>query len=314
MKKIVILSVILIGVISANVADAYWIWTPESGKWMNPKYAVKDTPKEQYDWAMNFFEAKDYKRGISEFQKLVNSYPRSEYAPRSQYYIGLCHEELGNYYEAFLAYQQVMDKYPYTEKTDEIIEREFRIGNLFLGGQKDKILGVPIMPSMEKAIEIYQKVASNAPYGQYADKAQYQLGLTFKKLERYDEAVLAFKKFSDQYPKSDLLEQVKYELAYCLSRASGRPGYDQRFTDEAIEVFEGVAKQTGQGSDIDKSLAGLKEKKARSDFDTGKFYERQKQYKSALIYYQGIVDRYPQTTVAVKAAEKVKELKNKVKR
>ena len=84
-------------------ARAYWVWTPETGKWVNPKYAVKDTPKEQFEWAMSFYEIKDHKRGISEFKKLVENYPRSEYAPKSQYYIGLSLEDLGNYYESFLA-------------------------------------------------------------------------------------------------------------------------------------------------------------------------------------------------------------------
>ena len=26
---------------------AFWMWTPETNKWINPKYAVKDTPQEQ---------------------------------------------------------------------------------------------------------------------------------------------------------------------------------------------------------------------------------------------------------------------------
>ena len=50
---------------------AYWVWTPKTGKWINPKYAVKDTPKQQMEWAMGFYEAGEYKRAISEFQKLI---------------------------------------------------------------------------------------------------------------------------------------------------------------------------------------------------------------------------------------------------
>jgi len=300
--------------ILAADSHAYWVWTPESGTWTNPKYAVKDTPKEQYDWAMSFFDTKDYKKGIAEFKKLVSSFPNSEYAPKSQYYVGRCFEELGNYYDAFTAYQQVIDKYPYTEKTDEIIEREYRIGNLFFSGQKDKILGVPIMPSLDKAVEIYTKVVSNAPYSQFADKAQFQLGLTHEKLQTYSEAVKAFKKLIDQYPKSELLEQAKYELAYSTSKASLAPGYDQRSTDEAIEVFENVANQAGQSEEVVKTLSSLKEKKANSLYDTAKFYEKQKHYDSAFIYYKNIIDKYPETSIANAAAKKLEYIKDKLKR
>ncbi|MEI6863356.1 MAG: hypothetical protein WCK38_03050, partial [Candidatus Omnitrophota bacterium] len=69
---------------SAPIADAYWLWTPDSKKFVNPKYAVKDSPKEQYDWAMSFYEAKDYQRATAEFEKLTKNYEYSEYAARSQ--------------------------------------------------------------------------------------------------------------------------------------------------------------------------------------------------------------------------------------
>ena len=55
----------------------YWVWTPKTGKWVNPKYAVKDTPKEQMEWAMWFYESGEYKRAISELEKLIENYPNS---------------------------------------------------------------------------------------------------------------------------------------------------------------------------------------------------------------------------------------------
>ena len=37
-------------------AEAVWIWTPGTHKWTNPKYAVKDTPEEQHQFAQTFLE------------------------------------------------------------------------------------------------------------------------------------------------------------------------------------------------------------------------------------------------------------------
>jgi hypothetical protein len=61
-------------------AHSYWVWTPETKKWINPKYAPKDTPKEQLLYAMDFFEAKDFKRALGEFRKIIRHYRRSEAA------------------------------------------------------------------------------------------------------------------------------------------------------------------------------------------------------------------------------------------
>lgn len=60
-KKIIFITVI-ISFLFLNTASAYWIWTPETKKFVNPKNMVKDSPKEQFDWAMSFYNAKDFQR------------------------------------------------------------------------------------------------------------------------------------------------------------------------------------------------------------------------------------------------------------
>jgi outer membrane protein assembly factor BamD (BamD/ComL family) len=62
-----------------------------------------------------------------------------------------------------------------------------------------------------------------------------------------------------------------------------------------------------------KVLKELKEKKAQSLFKIAKFYERQKLYKSAVIYYEEIVKKYPKTSWAPKALERIEELKREKK-
>src|SRR3989338_11706230 len=91
-------SVFMLAAIFSDAAQAYWIWTPETKKFINPKYAVKDSPKEQFDWAMSFYDAKDYQRAASEFERLTKHYEYSEYASRAQYYAGLCYENMDKYY------------------------------------------------------------------------------------------------------------------------------------------------------------------------------------------------------------------------
>ena len=187
MKKRVIITVsIVISLFTCQMpVFAYWIWTPKTGKFVNPKYAVKDTPDAQLDWAIGFHDAGDNKRAISEFQKLIEHYPNSVHAPLAQYYIGRSYEEIEDYYEAFRAYQKTIEKYPYSERVDEIIERQYKIGSMFFEGQKAKIMGMKILPAMDKAVEILLKVVENAPYGKYADMAQYKLGEAYKKQEFY---------------------------------------------------------------------------------------------------------------------------------
>ena len=123
--------VCLVGILSfTNLSYAYWIWTPDTKKFVNPKYAVKDSPKEQFDWAMSFYNAKDFQRATTEFEKLAKQYEFSDYASKAQYHVALCYENLQKYYTAFENYQKAIDNFPHIENMDEIVAREYNIANM----------------------------------------------------------------------------------------------------------------------------------------------------------------------------------------
>lgn len=322
MKKIlcILLCILQITVLLAfftPVSEAYWIWTPGSKKWFNPKYAPKDTPREQYDYAMQFYLAKDYAKAISEFKKLIKAYPQSELAPDAQYYIGRSYEERQEYYAAFLAYQKVIDIYPRSELTEEILERQYKIGNLYYSGQKEKLFGIALLPAIDKALEVFEKVVANSPYGKYADLAQFKLGECYKKNGQYKEAAEAFGKLVSNYPKSLLYDQAKYEVAYCTYKMSLKPNYDQEPTEEAIKEFEEFVKRGSKTETIEDAemiLIRLQEKKAESLYNAAHFYEKSKHYESAIIYYKEVVDTYPKTKWAKKAFSKITELEKRIKK
>ena len=63
---------------------AFWVWTPETNKWVDPKYTVKETPQEQLEVGLGFYEIKECKEAVREFQKLLKHYPRARQAPDAQ--------------------------------------------------------------------------------------------------------------------------------------------------------------------------------------------------------------------------------------
>lgn len=319
MKKniVFLLIALLISQTSAKVSFAYWIWTPQSGRFINPKYAVKETPQKQFDWAMSFFASSDYKRALSEFEKLIKQYPLSTLASEAQYYLALSYENLGKYYTAFENYQLVIDKYPYTERVDEIIEREYHIGNYFYTGQKAKILGMAILPAKDKAVEIFNTVVENAPYGKYADIAQYKLGQCHMDLKDYINAALAFKEIIENYPKSPLVDDAKYKIAMCAADSTTGPEYNEEDTDKAIKEFKDFVKRYPD-SHMEKEarsfIKKLENQKAQNTFNIAQFYEKQGNTESAIIYYEEILSKYPESIWAPKALEKLQIIRKEAKR
>lgn len=312
--KVIILTFALV-ILWTVSAYSYWIWTPETGKWINPKYAVKDSPQEQLQWAMNFYDAKSYSRAIKEFRKLITHYPLSALAAEAQYHIGLSWENLEEDYQAFLAYQKTLDTYLYTSRTEEIIGKEYRIGNLFYAGKKRKILGMTILPAKDKAIEVFRAVVDNAPYGKYADVAQYKIGLCFKENGDFAQAKLEFEKVLKKYPESNLAEDAQYQIALSALESSLDYDYDQGSTDKALKDFKKVIISSPYADiskeEVDTAIRRLEDKKAKKAYKIGEFYERQGHTESAAIYYNDVIKGFPETLWAAKALERLQVIEKK---
>ncbi len=307
-RKVMFSLIVVLGVCWVNAAFAYWIWTPKTGKWVNPRYAAKDNPQEQLDWAMSFYMAKKYPEAIKEFKKLIKSYPNSSQACDSQYFIGASLEETSKFYEAFLAYQKVIDIYPYTQKVEEVIEKEYRIGELYFAGHKDKFLGLDMYSSLDRALEIFQKVVDNAPYGKYAAASQYKVGIILRQLGRFDESKQAFLKLAKNYPESTFAQEAKYQIGLAGYKTAPKTDYTQEETDSSIKEIREFIKINPESplrEDADRMLSDMKSKKAESLYKTAQFYERRKQFRSALIYYEDIVKDFSDTSWAAKSLERI---------
>lgn len=302
--------------VCASSAHAFWVWSPGSKTMINPKFAVKDSPREQFNWAMRFFKQNDFQRAADEFLRLTEYYPDSDLAPEAQYYAGRSYEELAKYYFAFQNYQKTAANYPYTKRMEEIIEREYNIANIFQTKEVPKLMELELSESLDRAVEIYKKVVENSPFGGYADKATYKMAECYRRMRRYKESIEAYGKVVKDYPESDLVPEAKYQLAYTKYEASLDPEYDQENTEEALAEFKEISKTspvTGIVREADKVIEELKSKKADSMLKVAEFYEKQKKYSGAIMYYEEVRTKFPGTGAANFAKERITYLKEKVK-
>ncbi|MDD5097924.1 MAG: tetratricopeptide repeat protein [Candidatus Omnitrophica bacterium] len=309
----IILSFCIIFALSVNSAYSFWIWTPKTGKWVNPKNVAKDTPKAQFDYAKGFYDEKKFPDAIREFKKLLKTYPKSFEASESQYYLGVIEEQQDNFYEAYLAYQRVIDKYPFSERIKEIVTKEYDIAEKFISGYKRKALGVTL-PVENPAIEILNKVVENSTYGPLAPKAEYKLGLVLKGLQRYYEAEDAFNKVITNYPDSEWTEPSKFQVATCRAAVSRGPDYDQGAMQDAKQKFEEFVREHPDAvlsKDAEINIDRLKEKEAAASYNIAVFYEKQKADKAAKIYYENVINNYSDTLWAARALERLQIMEKK---
>jgi outer membrane assembly lipoprotein YfiO len=312
MKKFFSLSILVL-LLTAAAGECYasWIWSPDIGKWINPKKAAKDTPEEQFTWALEFYNIANWDRAIEEFEKLPADFPNSRLAAEGVYYVGLCWQAKNDPAKAADAFQRLIDHYPYSDRIKDAVKREFDIANEFAGGDKIKVLGVPALPGQEKALELYKHIVKSAPFGTYGDQAQFKMGDVYKAQGEYEEAQKAFQSVVDDYPSSDLVSKARYEIAACSMEAAKKAQYDEKTAQRAIEEFQGFKKtfpNNEQSVEAEEAIKTLREKNAMTNLETAAFYEKQKKLSSAKVYYEEVVRQYPETPAAQEARKHIEEI------
>ena len=311
-----ILSVLLV-FLFPSFSHAVWIWTPETGKFINPKWAVKSTPKEQLEYALALWDGKKYPQALSELKKLVKHYPRAKEASEAQYYMGQILEEIHKPFEAYKSYQVVIDKYPFSERAGEIVELEYDIANHLMEG-KDKRgkFAEVIIGGDDRVLEIFRAVIKNAPYGKYAAIAQYKIGLYLKEKGLYQESRDEFEKTLNDYPNTEWAKAAKFQIAAADTKRSGDVQHEQKITSVALDEFKEFIKNHPDSEltpQAKEQIGRLRDKEAQNNFVIAQFYEKQKNFVSAKIYYQSIADNYSDTPWASKALERIQIIGKKIK-
>jgi outer membrane protein assembly factor BamD len=298
---------------SVYPAIAVWIWDPKTGKWSNPKYEVKGSSREQFRHAESFEKKGKWERAAKEYKKLVKAYPTSPLAPQALRRGAEAYTNSGYYYEAFKSYQMIVEKYPSYSDIQGVVEEEFKIGKLFLSGKKRKlkIIKLALFPSMDIAIEIFQKVVENFPYGNLADQAQLNIGRAYEKKRKYPEAIEAYKKLLKEYKNSSLRDDAKYRMGLCAYKQSKGASYDQAATEKALEIFKEFLREYPQSTmagEVKLKVNELNSRKSQGLFQIAAYYDKVGENKSAEVYYQQVIDAFPESEEAKLARKRIDTL------
>ena len=248
------------------------------------------------------------------YRALVKRYGLSVLAPKAQRKIGLILERSGDYDKAFNAYSTYLQKYPKGEDFESIVESMFKIGKLFLEGEKKKLLGVKIASSMERAKEMFTEIVKRAPYSRWAPLAQFNLGQALEKQTKYPEAIAAYTAVTTRYPTDAIADDAQYQIGYVRLQEFRQGSYDQAGANKARESFDDFINRYPDSEKVPQARENTKQLEggaARGQLEIAKFYDKTKQYRAAVIYYNDVIKASPDTAEATLAKNRIEELKGK---
>ncbi len=310
-----ILVLLLIGILGGFLTPAHAVlsWRPGEG-WTDEKggQASASSSRDQLALAKKLEAQGDIKGSYQAYRALVRRWPLSFFASEAQFRSGKLEERRGDFWRAFKSYQKMVEKYPASEFFDQALERQFAIGNLYLAGEKEKLWKIPIAPATEKAAQAFEQVIKNAPYGKLAPQAQFAIGLTRERQGKYSLAVAAYTALIDRYPGHDLVDDAQYQIGFAWLRASSQPEYDQSAAQKAIEAFEDfLVRYPGseKAAQAKEHIGMLANRQTQGAFTIAQFYERQKNYAAAAIYYNEVIRQQPNSKQAQDAKKRLADLK-----
>ena len=276
---------------------------------------IKKNAEEQFRLSERYEANGDYKRAGASYRLLVRRFPRSDIAATAQFKSGQMLEKEGKLQRAFYEYQALVQKYPRSPDFEAALQAQYNIGKAYLDGKRVDLYGVPTLPSMAKAQEMFQKIVTNAPYSRIAPLAQYGIGQALEKSGSITATVNAYQQVVDRYPNSDVAPNAMYQIAYVYFQASRRTGYDQTAAVRAQESFEDfllrypTSEKVPQAQDNLKTLQSLN---VENSYGIAKFYDKQKNYRAAYVYYNEVVQQQPDSPEAQRAKQRMDQIRSKV--
>jgi outer membrane protein assembly factor BamD (BamD/ComL family) len=232
--------------------------------------------------------------------------------------IGRCLEAEKQDEKAFKAYQKLISQYPKVENYDEVVQRQFEIANRFLQGQwRKRLTYIPVPPSMDETIKLYDQIIQNGPYSKIAPQAQMNIGAAHEKkfAQDYAAAAKAYEKAADRYADEKAGVDALYKVGETYNKQAKRAEYDQSIAAQAIGTytdFMTLHPADPRVPEAQKTIDTLKTDQARGSYDIAKYYERNHRWQGALIYYNEVLLKDPNSRYADTARQRIDSIKRRV--
>ena len=246
------------------------------------------------------------------FKGIVNSGTVTPASAKAQYHIGHILERKGDYPTAFKAYSEYTTKYPSGTDFDAVIQAQFDIAKMYLGGKKTKVLGVPVAPAYKRAEDMFADIVKRAPFHRLAPMAQFNVGQALEKEAKTPEAIAAYKEVISRYPGDPVANDAQYQLGYVQLREAQTGSYNQQTRQHAVESFEEYVNRQPKSEKTAQARENIKVLTAaeiKNTLEIAKFYDKTKNYKAAVVYYNEVIRNAPGGTESDHARKRVEELK-----
>ncbi len=298
MKKLLILSVFL-GLFVYNLYG-YWEWTPKTGKWINPKYAVKETDRQQWEHAESFRLAGNNEIALREYYKLVKHYPLSEYAPKALFESAKIYANTDKE-KALETLDELIKRYPDYPGIEEVLKLQREISMEIMN--KKRLKFIDRLKDPAKKYEAIFRTIETDPFNPESAAVALKLAEKYAKNGDMEKAMQIYRQIIKNFPSTEWEQFARYEMLMYEIKSIPQGSSDVSLFASAernIDLFIADFPSSPYNESLKKKKEQLRNDIAGRLFQIASIYEKNGYKKSAEIYYKKVKTLYPETEYAKK--------------
>jgi len=251
-------------------------------------------------------------KAIKLYDQTATRYPFAPSAPQARFRQAELLQQQGEILKSFNAYDQFLSRFQGSGLYTTALNRQISMAQSAADGDvKSSLLGLKTRLSLEKTVEMLEKVRDNAPKSAAAAKAQFTIGELNEAKKKYKEAIAAYRKLVIDQPGSAQAPEALFRVGVILTAEADRGNQNQGNLDLAREAFNDYLIQYpghSRNAEARKLEAGLGSRDLQRSYDIAEFYQKTGKTESAKVYYRDIVARSKSGSIHDKAKARLKEL------
>ncbi len=198
---------------------------------------------------------------------------------------------------------------------EKAIEYKFHIAERFRQGEKKPLFnshkGPKLLSTQDDALAIYDEVLATLPHSEFAARALLGKAKIQAEQEDYKPSLETLDLLIRRFPKHDLaaaayLEKIVVYHMQCLGKSVDPALLD--LADVTLRKFRTVFPRETRIKEAEEYLSKMQEIFAAHLLETSLFLKKTKKNPAAMIYFNKVISKFPNTTAAITAQKNLDEV------
>lgn len=159
----------------------------------------------------------------------------------------------------------------------------------------------------QEAEQIFNTIILQDPASEYADDAQFYLAESHFRDGDYKLAAFNYNRLRTSFPNSPFFKEAFFksgESYYFSALSYDRDQRESRYALDVYRSFASIYAVDSLASVAKERMKEIENKLAQKEFMTAELYFKMEDYKAAVIYYDRVIELYPDTEYASQAAQR----------